>query len=446
MKRLRALLFWSHLAAGLTAGVVIFVMSFTGAALALRPQIQNWVDRDIRSVASHGAPKLTTHQLLMSVKQARPDASPQSVSWDADPEVAVTVGLGREGNVYVDPYTGGVLGSPSAATSQFFQSMTSWHRYMGAGGDARATGRAATGAANLVFLLLGVSGLYLWWPRALTVRYLKPIVWFRQTATGRARDFNWHNTIGFWCLPAIIVMTLSGVVMSYQWGNNLVYRLTGSPLPAGRGGGPGEGAERGGSPGAEGRGGRAGQQAAVGREAQGRREGQVRGEGQTRGEQTVIIPDTLDALVARAAQQVPTWSQLSLRLPNRDGAPVSFTITDGAQWNRFARSQLTLQAATGDITAWQPYDAQSPGQKARGWLRFAHTGELGGIVGQILAGLGCLGGVFLVYTGFSLATRRLWNWSLWTRTTSTRRAGPVTARNTDRGVPVSVSPLNESGR
>jgi uncharacterized iron-regulated membrane protein len=51
----------------------------------------------------------------------------------------------------------------------------------------------------------------------------------------------------------------------------------------------------------------------------------------------------------------------------------------------------------------------------RGWLRFAHTGELGGLTGQIIAGVGCLGGVFLVGTGLSLAFRRLWNWSLWKR-------------------------------
>ena len=52
------------------------------------------------------------------------------------------------------------------------------------------TGRAATGASNLAFLLLGLSGLYLWWPNVLTMRHLRPILWFKKTGTGRARDFN----------------------------------------------------------------------------------------------------------------------------------------------------------------------------------------------------------------------------------------------------------------
>ena len=126
-----------------------------------------------------------------------------------------------------------------------------------------------------------------------------------------------------------------------------------------------------------------------------------------------------------------------MRLPNREDGPVAFTITDGANWNAFARSNLTLNAATGDVIQWQPYEAGTLGQKVRGWLRFAHTGELGGLTGQVIAGLGCLGGVFLVYTGLSLALRRLWNWSLWKRLGSSRRRLP--------GVPASA-PASVSAR
>jgi uncharacterized iron-regulated membrane protein len=320
-------------------------------------------------------PRLSPMELLARLKSARPEVSPQSIAFDADPTIAASVGLAGSGTIYVSPYSGAVQGAPSPALNAFFQSMTSWHRYLGASGESRDMGRAATGASNLAFLVLGLSGLYLWWPKRLTVRYLRPIVWFRRASTSRARDFNWHNTIGFWCLLPIVIMTASGVVMSYAWGNNLVYRLTGSPIPQ--------------------RGGPAGP--AAGRPA------------------GALVPSTLDQLFAKAAAQVPTWSQLSLRLPNREGAPTQFTITDGAQWNRFARSQLTLNSASGEVVQWQPYEAQSLGQKVRGWLRFAHTGELGGLAGQVVAGLGCVGGVFLVYTGFALAFRRLVNWSLWAR-------------------------------
>ena len=64
---------------------------------------------------------------------------------------------------------------------------------------------------------------------------------------------------------------------------------------------------------------------------------------------------------------------------------------------------------------------QRRARRLRGWMRFAHTGELGGVIGQFVAGLACVGGAFLVWTGFSLAFRRFLAWR-------TRTAARVTAR------------------
>jgi uncharacterized iron-regulated membrane protein len=47
------------------------------------------------------------------------------------------------------------------------------------------------------------------------------------------------------------------------------------------------------------------------------------------------------------------------------------------------------------------------GRKLRTIARFLHTGEILGIGGQIIAAVASLGGAFLVYTGLTLAVRRL---------------------------------------
>jgi uncharacterized iron-regulated membrane protein len=99
-----------------------------------------------------------------------------------------------------------------------------------------------------------------------------------------------------------------------------------------------------------------------------------------------------------------------IRLPPRAGGPVAFSMSDRNYWNSFARSTLTLDGATGADVRWEPYAASSRGQKVRGWMRFAHTGELGGLTGEFVAGLASAGGAFLVWTGISLALRRLAAW------------------------------------
>jgi uncharacterized iron-regulated membrane protein len=79
-------------------------------------------------------------------------------------------------------------------------------------------------------------------------------------------------------------------------------------------------------------------------------------------------------------------------------------------FQHYARSTLTLDRRTGADIRWEPYEATSGGQKVRGWMRFAHTGELGGLPGEAAAGLASAGGGFLVWTGVALALRRLGAW------------------------------------
>jgi uncharacterized iron-regulated membrane protein len=44
------------------------------------------------------------------------------------------------------------------------------------------------------------------------------------------------------------------------------------------------------------------------------------------------------------------------------------------------------------------------------WMRFVHTGEYYGVLGQTIAGIASAAGILLVYTGFALALRRLVAW------------------------------------
>ncbi|MGW8369240.1 MAG: PepSY domain-containing protein, partial [Gammaproteobacteria bacterium] len=62
---------------------------------------------------------------------------------------------------------------------------------------------------------------------------------------------------------------------------------------------------------------------------------------------------------------------------------------------------------SGEVASWQPFESQSPGRRARSWVRFLHTGEALGIVGQTIAGLVSLTTLVMVWTGLALAYRRL---------------------------------------
>ena len=372
--RFRTVIFWLHLAAGVVAGAVILVMSVTGALLMFERQILEWADRSAleHPVAppSPGTPRLPIETLI-----DKASGRPSSVTLQADPAAPVAVSLGREKTVYVHPYTGQVLGAGAPKVRAFFHAITDWHRTLGAEGKRRDLGRAVTGACNLAFLVLVVSGLYLWLPRHRrhwTWAQVRNVLWFRRGLSGKARDFNWHNVIGFWSWGPLVLIVSTGVVMSYPWATGLLYRLSGEEPPPARQGPPG--GERGG-----------------------------RGE---RGEEEKVALDGLDDLWAVAEQRVPGWQSITMRLPGSPEDPVAFSIARGQRGRPDLRDQLSLDRATGEVVKWEPYASQSTGRRLRTWSRWVHTGEAGGVIGQTVAGLVSAGAAVLVWTGIALAWRR----------------------------------------
>jgi uncharacterized iron-regulated membrane protein len=389
--KLRTLIFWMHLAAGVVAGAIVLVMSVTGVLLAYEKQITAWADGGEVTPPEPGATRLGAEALLGRVREARPEATVTALTLRADPTAPAVAQVGRDSLLLLDPFTGKVLGEGSRAARAFFRGVTDWHRWLGTGADSRALGRGITGASNLAFLFIVLSGLYLWWPDQWTRSVLRSIVLFRGGLRGKARDFNWHNVIGFWSFLPLAFVVATAVPISYPWANNLVYRLVGEEPPA-RPAGPGPGAAR---PGGE-AGGSSRRSADRSSSEAGR----------------AVDFDGLDALWARAEQQVPEWQTLSLRIPSSPEAPWTFSI-DTSRTGAIRpdqRAQLTLDRHTAAVVRFDPYESQSLGRRIRTWMRFIHTGEAFGFVGQAIAGIASLGAAVLVWTGLALAFRRLLAW------------------------------------
>lgn len=393
MKQLRNVIFWCHLAAGVCAGVVILIMSVTGVLLAYERQLTRWADTRNYVVArpSPDAARLPLETLLAQVREGQ-TAAPTSVTLYSGADEPATVSFQGGRSLFVNPYTGEGFGEGAPRVRAFFRGVTDWHRWLGAVGESRVAARAVTGASNLIFLFIVLSGFYLWWPRKWTRNSLRAVTWFRRMQTAKARDFNWHNVVGFWSAVPLFVVVLSAVVISYTWASNLVYKLVGEEPPVQQ--------QRGGPPG--GSGGQPPQGAAVPLEG-------------------------LEALLSRAERQVEGWRSITLQLPQKPDAPITFAIDRGNGGQPQLRAQLTLDRATGEVVRWEPYSNNTLGRRLRSWLRFAHTGEVYGLIGQTVAALASAGGALLVYTGLSLTLRRLFAWLSRRRALAHARAEPSPA-------------------
>jgi uncharacterized iron-regulated membrane protein len=236
----RSVLFWLHLTAGVFAGAIVLIMSVTGVVLTYEKQMLEWADRRAWSVPPpSGTAPLPPETLLARVRDARPEAAPATLTLRADRAAPATVAFEGAGAVLVNPYTGETLGAPPTALRVFFRTVTNWHRWLAMEGPGRPTGKAITGAANLAFLFIVLSGMYLWLPRIWSRLQVRNVLWFRRGLQGKARDFNWHNVIGIWSAVPLAIVVAGAVPISYPWASNLVYRLVGEEPPRPPQGGPG---------------------------------------------------------------------------------------------------------------------------------------------------------------------------------------------------------------
>lgn len=351
MKRVRVVLFWLHLVAGTVGGVFIAVMATTGILLAFESELAGLAD-GTSALATPGPP-LPIDELV--ARATASGAKMNAVTWK--PDAALFVSFGGGDGRYVDPATGEVRRPKGDGVRHALDFVEGVHRWLGAGeGRARDAGKIVTGTVALAFVFLGLSGLWLWLPRKWSWKSVRAVAVVRRGLSGKARDFNWHNAIGFWALPVLIVIASSGTVIGFKWANDLVYRAFGEKPPTAAPKAP-----------------------------------------------PPKDPLPLDELFTRVRGVAPTARQITMR------KDFTFVVKDDTGPTFGART-ITLNPATGALVKVEGWAEATPGRKARIWLRFLHTGQALGIPGQIVAVLACGSALLLVWTGLALALRRLHGW------------------------------------
>lgn len=374
----RKFVFWLHLFAGLIAGAVIAIMSVTGIGIAFEEEILRWYDRKVSRIESgHGSGKtpLPLVELKQRVEKARPAFQVTSVAVHRDPTRAWEFFAGREGPLYVDPFSGAMNESRSHEAHEVIHKLEEWHRWLGDEDGMGSLGGLVTGTSNLMFVTVCVSGLYLWFPRNWGRRALRPLVALKFGYKGKARDFNWHNVFGFWSFPILLVLGVTAIAISFEWGHRLVFTVTGEDAPKSRNYGmmavpppvmslPPAGTS----------------------------------------------PLPFEAAFARVAEAFPDWESIALeQLPPMTGPvtePLEFGVTLPDHMPSRAYIPVKTDPFTGEILQAVRFQDRSPGLQARVWMRFLHTGAAFGLPGKIIASLGCVAALILVWTGFALSWRR----------------------------------------
>lgn len=235
-----------------------------------------------------------------------------------------------------------------------------------------------TGASNLLFLFMILSGLVIWWPRQMTRRAFRAVSVFSRTAKGRARDWNWHHVLGVWAAIPLVLIVASAAFISYRWPQALLEKATGSAPGAPRG--------------------------------EARPSAGGGGASRTVAPQAALLTPpsevSLEAVAIQAGSHVQGWRSLAIRAPREAGGIPTVTANVGPHNRPSDRVQLTIENVNGTWLARRSPPPRESAARIRTWMRPVHTGEALGTFGQTIAALVSAAAVVLAFTGLALTWRR----------------------------------------
>lgn len=358
---LRQVFFWAHLVVGLTTGLIVFILCFTGAVLTFEKQLENWAERDGRALPPAGAAeRVPPGKLIALAAQVNGGSKVSNFEWFADSKMPVRVYFQDRSIALFNSWTGEALGRGAVSLRAFLRFNTELHTNL----TLPRTGAWAVGGANLAFIFLLLSGLWIWWPRQWRWKALRSSLALRLDVQGKARDWNWHNVFGFWFLLPLFAVALTGIVLSYasvnQWwgefaGRHLLAAV--QPLPA--------------APAA-----------------------------------SDAAPGWTGAM-AVVQRQFPDWRwMMTNNVPQGAAGTIGMQVGTGSFGQRSLVHSIGFDPATNTIVKTSAWENDAANKRARAIARFGHTGEIVGLWGQMLAFLACVAGLVLVYTGFALSWRR----------------------------------------
>lgn len=199
------------------AAVFLVLLALTGCIMAFESDIDRLLHPSLLQVTPSGEALPLTTLAAHVAGMMRPYERIENYILPRKPESSCAFTLAASGRrprqIFVNPYTGRVLGSLSVV------------RFVLVAHAIHESSDMMMGCAAILLMSSVVSGIYLWWP-------LKRIK-IALHGSRRLLYFGLHNSVGFFSSLFLLIFALTGAYMAFgNWTVPVTYKLTGSkPLP-----------------------------------------------------------------------------------------------------------------------------------------------------------------------------------------------------------------------
>ncbi|GAA5069574.1 PepSY-associated TM helix domain-containing protein [Nocardia callitridis] len=383
-----------HFYAGVFVAPFILIAAITGGLYALAPTLESITSRDLLHVEPSGTPTPLSEQVHNAVG-SQPDKNLVAVAPAGGPNDSTrvlfddpTLGESERRAVFVDPYTGHILGDTVVYGSGGALPLRTWidnlHRSLHLG----EPGRIYSELAASWLWVIAAAGLVIWVRRVRARRTRNSVGWLLRpdrSRSGRNRTVNWHGAVGIWLLPLLLLLSATGMTWSTYAGEHVTQlreqlswttpavstALPGSAVPT-----HDSSAEH--------------------------HHGGAAEMGADQGEAMRHVHQ-LDAVYATArANGVTKAAEITIPTA-RDQA---FTVTERRKSGTYSVDSVAVDGATGAVTDALPYSDWPLIAKLSNWGIQFHMGLMFGLANQLLLLAAMVGLVTVVARGYLMWWRR----------------------------------------
>jgi uncharacterized iron-regulated membrane protein len=192
----------SHLFGAILAGAFVTVFGGTGCIMAFEPELDRLFNRALYEVPPHTGSPLSFSELSSAVRKQYPGNDVGSFGFPNGPDHSYRADLSSGISVYVNPYTGRILGEQGG--QDILSSIHQFHIRLLAG----KTGERIMRAAGVIMLVILASGLVLWWRyKRFTVKRNVPLFRFM---------FDIHLATGIYSSLFLVFLSATGVIIAFE--------------------------------------------------------------------------------------------------------------------------------------------------------------------------------------------------------------------------------------
>ncbi len=338
-------------------GIIITIVCLTGAILVFQDEILEISNPSHYFIEETSATPIPLEELIPMVSAQLDTNAVASVQISYDPArtYRMTLEKGFRQTAFVDQYTGKVTGYYKFQESPFYTIMR-LHRWLLDG--TRTWGKYTVGISTLLFVFILISGFIVWMPRRMNKSRFKI-----QLRKGKKRLFyDLHNVLGAYACLVLLICALTGMMWSFDWYRNTVFKLFGAEVKQEQGHGGGQ-----------------------------RSRGQ-RG-GKDKGERKEVNYASWQTVFGELKTSNPDYEYIRIQ----DG---SATVHLRSSVTSRATDQYAFDKRSGEITKTTLFKDQEGTVKVWAWVYSLHVGNYWGIWSKIFTCFFSLVGASLPITGY----------------------------------------------